>query len=185
MKRVVAALVLTTMLTAGCGVPLDNQARAVNRATTTTSTTSTTPDSPSDYVTVFFVDEKGTETQPGGLVSRRVAVADEPKVRDALTTLFTTEVPPQLKTKIPKGTEVISVATDGSRVAVDLTSEINDVTGDSQKAAYAQMVFSVLAFTEFNSVGFSIEGNIVEAPTDGPNRRTVTALDYQSPLNPN
>lgn len=184
MKRVAAVLLFAVLITAGCGVPIDNQARAVNRATTTTSTTSTTPDSPSTFVSVFFVDEKGKETQPGGLVPHLVAVADEPTVREALTVLFTTEVPPQLKTKIPKGTQVISVDASGSQVAVDITSEINDVKGDSQKAAYAQMVFTVLAFDEFSSVRFLIEGNPVEAPTDGPNRERVTALDYQPPLNP-
>ena len=107
------ALLLATLIAGGCGVPLDDNARAVNRATSTTTSTTT-----------------------------------------------------------------------GSQVTVNLTSEIDDVSGDSQTAAYAQMVFTVLAFTEFDSVRFSIESNPVEAPTDGPNRPVVTAEDYKFPLNP-
>lgn len=190
MKRglaaLMAAILLGALLAAGCGVPLDDHARAIDRATTTTTstTTSTTPDSPSVDVIVYYVDEKGKLTEKGGLVPDRVEVSEDPTVRQALTILFTGEVPDQLKTSIPKGTDVISVTPTGSQVAVDLTGEINDVTGDSQKAAYAQMVFTVLAFTEFTSVKFSIEGNPVEAPTDGANRSVVFAEDYQQPLNP-
>ncbi len=119
-----------------------------------------------------------------GLVPHKVEVADQPTVRDALTLLFTDEVPAQMKTSIPKGTDVISVTPTGSQVTINLTSEIDDVSGDSQTAAYAQMVFTVLAFTEFDSVRFSIKSNPVEAPTDGPNRPVVTAEDYKFPLNP-
>lgn len=186
MKPVLAALLLAGLLIAGCGVPLDGDARAINRATssTTSTTTSTTPDSQSVKVTVYYVDDKGSLTEEGGLVPYKVELADEPQVRDALTVLFAAETPANMKTSIPKGTDVISVAETGSQVTVNLTSEIDDVSGDSQTAAYAQMVFTVLAFPEFTSVRFSIEGKPVEAPTDGPNRAVVSADDYKFPLNP-
>ena len=179
-------LLLATLLIVGCGVPLDDHARAINRATTTTivSTSSTTPDSSSEQVSVYYVDDKGLLTQKGGLVAYKVDVAEQPTVRAALSILFTAEVPARMKTSIPKGTDVITVTESGSLVTVNLTNEIDDVTGDAQKAAYAQMVFTVLAFPEFTRVKFSIEGNPVQAPTDGPNRSEVSEENYEYPLNP-
>lgn len=184
MKRVLAAVLVTGVLVAGCGVPLDDTARPIVQATTTTTPVSTTPDDPSAVVAVYYLEE-GPNADEASLTPHYEVIADEPSVRKALEVLLTAEVPPELRTSIPKGTDLISVGEIGAQATINLSSEIDDVTGDAQRAAYAQMVFTVLAFPQFTSVRFSIEGNPVEAPTDGPNRAVVRASDYNPPLNPN
>lgn len=184
MKRCLAVVLVAGLLVAGCGVPLDDAARPIVQATTTTTPVSTVPDDPSATVDVYYLQE-GPNAGEASLVAHEEEISDEPTVRRALTVLLTAEVPSNLKTSIPKGTDLISVGEIGAQVTVNLSSEIDDVTGDAQKAAYAQMVFTVLNFPQFSTVRFSIEGNPVEAPTDGPNRAVVRASDYKPPLNPN
>lgn len=185
MRRALVALLIAGVLATSCGVPLDDTARPIVQATTTTTPVTTTPDDPSSAVLVYYVEEKAQTTDGDSLKSHVEPVADDPTVRKALTILFTAEVPPNLKTSIPKGTDLIAVDPVGAQVTINLSNEIDDVTGDAQRTAYAQMVFTVLAFPQFTSVRFSIEGNPVEAPTDGANRSIVRASDYKPPLNPN
>ena len=67
---------------------------------------------------------------------------------------------------------------------IDLTSEIDEITGDAQKLAFAQIVFTVLEFPQYERVAFSVEGEPINAPTDGENLAVVTADDYDAPINP-
>lgn len=177
-STVLAMAVAASVAFAACGVPLDDNARAINRTTTTTTTTSTTPESNGGGVDVFFLDASGVMTR------HMVEVSETSTVRGALKALLDSEVPSPLRTSIPAGTDLISVTVAGTQATVDLSSEIDDVAGDAQKAAFAQIVFTVLAFPQLQSVSFRIEGDPVEAPTDGPNRAVVTADDYDFPLNP-
>ena len=67
---------------------------------------------------------------------------------------------------------------------IDLTSEINDVTGPAQKEAFAQIVFTALAFEEVQQVRFLIDNEVIDAPTDDGNLALISAENYDAPLNP-
>ena len=69
-------------------------------------------------------------------------------------------------------------------LTVDLSDEINVISGDNQKVALAQIVFTILAFSPYDSVSFRIDGTAIDTPTDGANRAVVRAKDYKFPLNP-
>lgn len=178
------AIALTTvtalLAVVGCGVPLDDSPRAINRATSTTQPAATTsPTGAVSSVVLYFVDEDGA------LRPYEQDVRYEPTVQDAVSTLLASQVSEPLTTRIPPGTGLTDdLEVDGDLVRIDLTSEIDEITGDAQKLAFAQIVFTVLEFPQYERVAFSVEGEPVNAPTDGENLAVVTADDYDAPINP-
>ncbi|MBX3313649.1 MAG: GerMN domain-containing protein [Actinobacteria bacterium] len=179
-RRTLAIVIalLAAVVAAGCGVPLDDSPRAINQ--TTTSTTTTAPISNvGGVVVLYFVDEDG------GLVGRESNVERQAGVQDAVTTLLATEPGKPLATRIPSGTRLNEdLVIDGDLVQVDLTGEMDEVSGEAQKLAFAQIVFTILEFPAYSRVTFLIEGEVVAAPTDGENREIVRAADYDPPINP-
>lgn len=177
---VAAVVVAVTVLAVGCGVPIDSGPRAINRSTTTMETTSTTAPRDSVYeVTVYFVNNRD------GLQAVNFDLSHEATPSDAINKLLSTTPRAPLKNRIPSGTVLTGLEPRGNLVTVDLSSAINDISGDSQKEAFAQIVFTVLEFPQYSRVSFRIDGKAVEAPTDSSNRSVVTAADYDPPLNPN
>ena len=178
-RRLVFVLAaLGALLAAGCGVPLDDSPRAISQTTTSTSTT-TPPSSGGGVVVLYFVDEDG------GLEGRESNVQRLAGVQDAVTTLLGTEPGPPLATRIPSGTRLNEdLVIDGDLVRVDLTGEMDEVSGEAQKLAFAQIVFTILEFPAYSRVTFLIEGDVVAAPTDRENREVVRASDYEPPINP-
>ena len=94
------------------------------------------------------------------------------------------EPEPPLDTRIPIGTELLGFALDGETAVIDLSDDIEAFTGQAQKEAYAQLVFTALASGRARSVRFRVGGEPVRAPTDQGNLDVVTANDYDPPLNP-
>jgi len=178
---VLLVALLVAIVTAGCGVPLDSSPRAIPTTTSTTPTTDstapTTGGSPgARTVSAYFLNDDTLE---------RVLypVDDEPTLADALT--FVLGDPPQsLTTSIPSGTRLLSSKITGRVASVNLTSEINDISGQPQKQAYAQMAFTALALPTVTAVRFMVDGKEVDAPTDNGNRGVVTGADYEGSLNP-
>ena len=171
---------------AGCGVPIGDEPQAIDRVTsipasTTPEPTPATSLSPTaNTVTAFFMDGNR-------LTGYDFAIEGQPTVREALQ--FTLNGAPEraaeLTSAIPAGTRLINVAVMDGAAHVDLTTEIGDISGEPQKQAFAQLVFTVLGDGgEVTSVLFSVEGEPISAPTDKGNLNQVHASDYQAPLNP-
>lgn len=176
---VAALVVLAAVVATGCGVPLDDSPRAIVQTTTTTTTLVDGPGSGGSPVVLYFVDEDG------GLAPRESTVQREPSVQDAVTTLLGTEPGPPLATRIPSGTRLNDdLLIEGDLVRVDLTSEMDQVSSEAQKLAFAQIVFTILEFPAYQRVSFLIEGQQIAAPTDAENREIVEADDYDPPINP-
>ncbi|MCU1497119.1 MAG: Spore germination protein-like protein [Acidimicrobiales bacterium] len=174
----IAALVLSAAATA-CGVPLDGTPRAIERSTTTTATTLGPSNDPAaKTVSLYFlVDDH--------LVVDLFPVDREPNLQTAIgLVLSMTKPTAPLTNRIPTGTTLLGVEVDGSQANIDLSEEMNDISGLTQKEAYAQIVFTALQFPQIKSVSFSIAGKPVDAPTDNSNLRVVTADDYEPPLSP-
>ena len=74
--------------------------------------------------------------------------------------------------RLPPGTDLRSPVrvTDGT-ARINLTGEINDVTGAAQEEAFAQVVFTALEFPEVKRVRFQIDGKEVDTPTDQGNQK--------------
>ena len=178
-RLAVAALVpvlSAVALAAGCGVPIDDAPRAISRTTVDPSVddsrvTPTTSDRPGAVqVTAYFIGDQR-------LVGADFPVDDDPTLHDALA--FTLgEPPPELTTALPSGTQILSAEVVDAVAAIDLTSEINDISGQSQKQAYAQLAFTAFTFADVVQVQFMVDGEMVDAPTDNGNKAIVTPSDF-------
>lgn len=169
-------LALVSVLSAGCGVPIDDEPRAIGRSTIDAESeaerqTPTTSDSPgARQVLAYFM--RNEELAPV-----EFSVDGEPSLADALT--FATSEPPEgYNTSIPLGTSILSAEIVDDVATIDLTPEINDISGQSQKQAYAQLVFTAFAHRDLDAVRFEVDGKAVDTPTDNGNRESVTKADY-------
>ena len=132
---VIAAAVLATAV---CGVPLDKEPRPVTGATQPHETTPTTSDSPTaQEVSVYYLVGDHLEVT-------RYPVDGEPTLDAALGFLLTSQPAGSAKTLIPPGTSLRKLTIDGDVARIDLTSEIiDDTSGETQKLAFAQIVFTI------------------------------------------
>ncbi|QXC62294.1 GerMN domain-containing protein [Aquihabitans sp. G128] len=174
-----AALLVLTVVGAACGVPLDGEPRAINRSTTTTQTTlAPSADPKAKTVSLYFLDDDH-------LVVQTFPVDGDPDLKTAIGLVLSTTKPASpLTNRIPTGTTLRKVEVVRSEARIDLSDEMNDISGLTQKEAYAQIVFTALEFPAIKSVSFSIAGKPVDAPTDNSNLPVVTADDYEAPLSP-
>lgn len=174
--RILLASVLA-VISLGCGVPIDDDPRAITRTTLDPALdaarqTPTTSDSPgARQVVAYFMRNENLE-------AATFPVDGRPTLADALD-FATGDAPTGLTTSIPSGTSIRSVEVDESVARIDLTTEINDVSGQPQKQAYAQLVFTAFAFHDLTEVQFMVDGKAVDAPTDNGNRPSVTQYDYE------
>lgn len=175
---VVALSTLVTLAAAGCGVPIDQGPRAISRTTVDprvddSRVTPTTSDRPGAVeVTAFFIGDQR-------LVGVDFPVDDEPTLHDALA--FTLGEPPrELTTALPSGTQILSAEVTDAVAVIDLTSAINDISGQSQKQAYAQLAFTAFTFADVVRVQFLVDGEAVDAPTDNGNKAVVTPADFSA-----
>lgn len=165
-----------------CGVPLDDQPRAITQTTpaTVAATPTTAASTDAQEVSVYFL--RGERLERVGY-----PVTGEPTLRKALDFVLSPldkDADPALHTAIPPGTQLNNVEVTDGVATIDLTSEINDVKDQTQKQAFAQIVFTTLSFEGAKEVRFLVDGDPVDAPTDDGNLPTVTADDYDKPLNP-
>lgn len=173
---------LTLAAAVSCGVPIDDSPRAISRSTAppATNVTTTLDGAPIDQVSVYFLRGEALERYSQD-------VADEPTIGQAIGFVLDPvpdDAPAGLSTKVPPGTSLIDVEVVGRVATIDLTNEINDVFGPDQKEAFAQIVFTALAWEGVEQVRFQVDGEAVDAPTDDGNLAVVSADDYDPPLNP-
>lgn len=175
----VALLVASTL--AACGVPVDEEPRAIAQTTippASASPTTVATDAGGE-VSVYFLRDDQLERQD-------YPVEGEPTLEQAIG--FVLEPPAadadELRSSVPPGTALRSVEVADGIASIDLTGEINDVTGLAQKEAFAQIVFTTLAFPTIEAVRFLVDGEPIAAPTDQGNQSLVRSESYDKPLNP-
>lgn len=172
---VLALAALAGLVAASCGVPLDDEPRAIAR-TTTTQTTVAPAEGGDGALTVYFF--RGDR-----LEDVEVAGDADPDVRDAVTAVLAGP-PKPYTTQIPTGTELRDFQLDGQTAIIDLSDQMEVIDGPSQKAAYAQLVYTALQTGEARTVRFLVGGEERQAPTDNGNLDVVDEGDYEPPLNP-
>lgn len=177
-----ALVVAAAAALAACGVPLDDQPRAITQTTPSTvpATPTTAASTDAQEVSVYFL--RGERLERVGF-----PVTGEPTLRKALDFVLSPLGPKadaDLHTAVPPGTKLNDVEVTDGVATIDLTSEINDVKDQTQKEAFAQIVFTTLSFEGAKEVRFLVDGDPVDAPTDDGNLPTVSADNYDKPLNP-
>jgi spore germination protein GerM len=177
-----AVAVALAITVASCGVPLDQKPRTITQPTAVDEDVppTTSASANAQEVSVYFLRNDRLE-------ELRYPVRDQPTLGAALNYVLSNPAKGssvRLRTAVPPGTELRNVGVRNGVARIDLSSEINDISGETQKQAFAQLVFTALSFRGVQKVRFLVEGKGVDAPTDNGNLTTVVADDYDPPLNP-
>lgn len=169
-RAVVVALALATLVSGACGIQHDEQARTlpsdkVPFGLLATSTTSTTvpPEVPAVATSVYLVDN-----ETGQLVEVPRFVSAPPSVRTALQELLEgpteRELDQGLRSNIASATELLGIiGPENGVVTIDL-SDLTGPTGEGQRLALAQIVYTVTARPQVDRVLFRFQGELKEVP---------------------
>lgn len=167
---------------AGCGVPIDDEPRVIDRAAAppSTETPTTIAGNGSPEVSVYFLRD-------GRLERQAYPSTDGASLAEAIR--FVLEPPAEgsdagLSTAVPPATVLRGVEVTQGVATIDLSSQMDDISSTAQKEAFAQIVFTALDFPEVTEVRFLIDGELIDAPTDDGNLALISEANYDEPLNP-
>jgi len=185
MKR--SALLLLAGLLMSCGVATDDSAVPIDLGEqppglVPTSTSTTMPALDSETIAVFFFDP---QPEVERLVDRPRQAAPPVDIESAVNALLagTTEVERELvalRSEIPDDVELIGVQREDDLIILDFNQAFEEVEGDAQSRAFAQIVYTVDALEPGARVAFRVAGEPRGALTDVGERvsRCVTVHDY-------
>lgn len=182
---ILGLVVAVTMGLSGCVVPDDADPRAVDPSSVPfsllgTSTTSVTePQSPNARQVAIPIYLVGNDTAQLVEVTRVVSAPST--VRAALGELLngpnTEELSNGLTSAIARSTELLGV--DGPHegvVTVNLSDDLRSISGQGQRLALAQVVYTVTAAPGVRGVLFAFEGDLSEVP-NGEGQLTAEPLE--------
>lgn len=186
-------LVVLLGVSAACGIPADDAPRSISEDKAP-GTMGTGPEVTTDGQTLraelYFTrfDGRRDNLVP---IKRRVPTGGSSSTPTPATVLEALlagvaedESALNVVTKIPADTGLASQPRlDGGILTVDLTEAINGVQGDGARLAYGQMVCTVAALDEVESVLFTVEGEPVPPPTgDGDTTNVPLTCASYAPL---
>jgi spore germination protein GerM len=179
LRKVVPAAALAAAMVGvvGCGIPTDDSPRAISRENVpddaVDDTTEPTPSLSTVTAPIYLVQSpEDPRLEP---VQRRVpsgSAAAGPDPAAVLETLLTATANPReqeagITNLIPEDTRLASQPElTGRTLEVDLTSEIFDVEGENQRAAFGQIVCTANELAGVSSVRFLVNGEPRDIPTD-------------------
>lgn len=179
MPRLTCLLVLLALWLAGCGVSAQDRALPVARPTAGGGVQTAAPEGDGPPVTVYFIRNARLEPVQRG--------ADDRSSQTALQLLAwgptSGEVASGVRTALARQPLTAQVSEDGSpgTVVVGTTRDFLGVPGGDQLLAVAQLVWTATEASGIDRVRVTVEGEVVEVPTDrGLTRDTVTRADYLS-----
>jgi len=155
-RAALALMAVLLVLITGCGIPLDDEPRALTGSLSTDpdAQTPATGDASDDTAYIFYVHTDGLVA-----VSTRVSDSNPDTV---LTALLTTKPSgPDAETlisQIPAGTRLLDLERTGDLVRVDLSSEFSAANGPALQLAVGQIVLTLTDLPGIGSVGFRIDG---------------------------
>jgi germination protein M len=173
MKTTNFLVVLAMVLAACSGNGADSPTTTTQPTTTTSAPTTTTTTGPetttttlaaySDPVTVYVLDESGSNGFRQGPFLYPIAAAPRGGVDEIEATLGALVAVTEFDTSIPAGTTVDSVSVDGTVARVDLSDEFASGGGSaSMFARLAQLTFTMTALDGIDSVLLVEDGTPVE-----------------------
>ncbi len=184
-----AALTAVVLGAVGCGIPTDDEPRAISRESVpddvVDDTTESTASQPAVTVPIYLV--QSPEDPRLVDVERSVPAgspAAGPDPAAVLETLLRATPNPQeqadgITNLIPQDTRLASQPELArGTLVVDLTSEIFDVEGENQRAAFGQIVCTANALDGVQFVRFLVQGEPTEVQVDsGATGGPVTCAD--------
>jgi len=187
-RRLWLVTVLLVGLAAACGVPADSSPQLLDESAlppelADPSTTTTTTEAPASSVNqpVFFFDEEDF------LAATPREVPFPVEALEVLQILFlgpTEEESDTLRSAIPLETELLGIEQSDDVLTVDLAAgSLEEIEGDLQKSAIAQIVYTATEIDGINGVLIRIDGELRPLPTDEGDSQEdepVTRSDYSS-----
>ncbi|HUF33722.1 MAG TPA: GerMN domain-containing protein [Acidimicrobiales bacterium] len=166
---------------AGCGTGSDGEPRAISSDQVpfglldpSTTTTTTSPVAATVPASVYLVDGDGVLTQVRREVEAPLTIGRA--LESLLEQVSTAEAEEGLRSSIPSGTELRDFsAPEAGIVTIDLSSSIDNVTGEPLRRALAQIVWTATAVPEVNRILIAVDGEPREVP-DGNGVSTATPL---------
>jgi spore germination protein GerM len=191
-----AALVAIVILVAGCGIPADDEPRAIPRdnvpgGVIDEESATTVPEGETVDAEVYLVQGSGSERRLVA-VEREAAAATPAGVLEALFDVVVDEDEADrgITTLIPSATRLASPPEppedSGGTLTVDLTPGIFTVQGEGLALAFGQIVCTADALDDVQRVLFQVDGQSTGA-IDGEGAGTedaVSCSNYRSLLAP-
>lgn len=184
LRGLLVAAAAALVLPVACGLPTDHSPRAIDTAevpdlvtpSTGPQTTQAGPGAPT--AKLYYV--KGSTLLA---VTKAVKSTDPASVlRLLLTGLTAKEKASGLITYVPPRTRLLRASLAGNgTLLIDLSKDINTITGQNAKTAYAQLVFTATSLRGVERVRFDTEGSAVAVPTDEANQEIVDQASYNNP----
>jgi spore germination protein GerM len=192
----VVTLAVVTLGVAGCGIPTDDSPRAISRENVPDDVVDNASEATASQSTVgarIYLVQSPDDPRLV-LVDRRVPAgspAAGPDPAAVLETLLTATADPEeradgITNLIPQDTRLASQPEMArGTLVVDLTSEIFNVEGENQRAAFGQIVCTANALDGVHFVRFLVDGEPTEVQVDsGATGGPVTCADDYERLRP-
>jgi hypothetical protein len=201
--RAVAVLLagVIALTSVACGIPTDDEPRAIppsafdGSTSTTTEVGSEDPDNVMVPETIYLVEGNATFSPTGDRLSPIMVnitnTTDTAQlVKLTLEELIRTKSDKGLTNAVPSGTRILSAKlnAEGTELDLDLSDEFNGIQQELQRQAFAQVVFTATGVTpsRIQGVRFLIGGQLVVASTSTDNTpavgQVITRSDYPALL---
>jgi spore germination protein GerM len=191
LRRAPAAvlLVVAALLLGACGLPEDGSPRVISEEalppdlTDRPDATTTIPPELAEDREVFLVNQLADNTYRLEPVPRAVRsdAAIEAKIASILESLVRRPEGDNraLGTRVPETLLIQGVELADSTLTIDLSADMASVENESQRLAYAQLVYTATQFDEVDNVRFTIDGAELNA-VDGTGQAVplVTRASY-------
>lgn len=187
--RALALVVVLAVALTACSIPADDDPRPIAQDALPEELASDSSEAvdisvgPTSASENVFVVRTDPETEEKRLTAFSVGMENIPDpdtkdLLDALLVLRPSTVDDSLSNAIP--TEVqLGLRPDGTTAIIELTEEIDDVQGETQRLAFAQLVYTATELNTFDAVEFEREGEPLSVPTDdGTTAERVDRSDY-------
>lgn len=181
------ALLLFAGVLLSCGVATDDRAVPIDLGEQppgliATSTSTSLPVLDSETVAVYFFDPQPEEERLVDRPRQAAPPVDVAAVVDALLA-GTTEVERELvglRSEIPDDVVLLALQRVDDLIVLDFSQAFEEVEGDAQSRAFAQIVYTVDALEPGAKIAFRVEGEPRGALTDVGEQvsRCVTVHDY-------
>lgn len=187
MRRTALAALVVTLVAAGCSVSADDAPRDIEQAASdldqgTSPSAQAAEGSGRIYLTATTGAGQATTLRS---VSRDVGEDDIDAVIDAVVDALlagpnATELAQGYRSALPAGLEVTSRQRRGTLVALDLSSQIQDLSGNALIVALAQIVYTLSEVSGVDRVLLTVDGVQPQWPDGRGQLRSdpLTVYDY-------
>jgi hypothetical protein len=170
---------------AACGISTDDEPRDIAErglAPIDTSLTASGAGAATGTARIYLlspeIDGQERTIEP---VARNVAPTAQSVLESLLGGPNTAELDQQLRTAIPAGTTLLASRTDDTVLLIDLSKEIEQVTGTVLIQAIGQLVFTALELAGVSAVRITVEGRAKQWPAANGVLQDLTLTGYDYP----